>query len=88
MLPRIVAHAVAQRAVVDLKLGFRSSLTLHYGKTNCVDGRMGWTMVYYWPEATGEGEPDDFDMNEKVFLAGQAAAEGFTAQAKQLLGAS
>lgn len=85
MLPRIVAHAVAQRAAVDLKLGFRSSLTLHYGKTNCVDGRMGWTMVHYWPKSTGEGEPDDFDMKEWVMSESEHPAEVFTAKAKQLL---
>ena len=85
LFPRIIAHAVAQRATVDLKLGFRCNLTLHYGKTNCVDGRKGWTMVHSWPKSTGEGEPDDFGMSEQVFLDSKTAAEGFTAKAQKLL---
>ena len=86
LLPRIVAHAVAQRATVDLRLALRHNLTLHYGKTNCVDGRKGWTMVHYWPKSTGEGEPDDFDMKERVIRESEHPAEVFTAKAKQLLG--
>ena len=84
-LPRIVAHAVSQRAIVDLRLALRHNLTLHYGKSNCVDGRKGWTMVHYWPKATGEGEPDDFDMKEWVIRESENPAEAFTAKAKQLL---
>jgi hypothetical protein len=85
MLPRIVAHAIAQRATVDLKLGFRHNLTLHYGKTNCTDGRKGWTMIHSWPKPTGEGEPDDFGMTEQVFRDDKTAAEGFAAKAQKLL---
>ena len=86
MLDRAIADAVAQRAAVILKLSFRKYLQLSYGKTNCVDGRMGWAMTYVQPKSDYEGEPDDWEIAEHVFADDKTAAEGYTAQAKRLLG--
>ena len=84
-LDPIVAHAVAQHAPIDVEVRFRNNLTLHYGKTNTVDGREGWTMTHCWLKPTGEGEPDDFGLDEKVFFDAEEAATRFSLRAKELL---
>jgi hypothetical protein len=84
-LDRVPRHAVAQRAAIILDYGFRRWLELHYGKTNTVDGRIGWTPVHAWPKPDYEGEPDDLETRERCFFDDGQAVEAFILRAKELL---